>query len=574
MPFSGTMFVAANPACFRLRPIRLARAICLAASLFALIPPVAAQQAEGPDRATRAAMERRTAARSNLSEALARVAANATDADALLAAGRAATELEDYRSALGFLVRAEKLSPQNGDIKAALGSAMVRMERPGKALEYFADAKLMGAAERLFLSDRGLARDLMGGQAAAQRDYQLALSLAPDAETTRRFALSLGISGETDRAVALLADQLRDQDRSAWRTRAMILAINGRNSEAIDIVKATMPPTLATSIIPYLAQLDRLTPEQQAAAAHFGRFPSSDAPARPPQQIALAKPVATPAPVAAPAPSPQIRRDPPAAIPAPAPAPARAEVRQAPQAASVVETVASPAKDAPVVVAAAPGPSAPGPVAPPSVTPGFSIAAIGTATAPPGAAGPASPVADNAPEVAEAPAAAPAAAPLASLADIANSIEIPAEELAREAGALDAAALEKLVADNRRALAAAEAREEKEAAAAKALAEREAKAKAETAARKSNPARAWVQIATGSPVKALAFDYRRLAKKYPGSFKGQSGATTEWGQTRRLLVGPFKSGKAADEWLTAYKKAGGEGFTFDSDAGQLVEPLK
>src|SRR3546814_7872358 len=72
--------------------------------------------------------------------------------------------LEDYRAALGFLVRAEQTRPRDGTIKAALGSAMVHMENPTRALDYFGEAQLLGAPERLFLADRGLARDLLGHQ--------------------------------------------------------------------------------------------------------------------------------------------------------------------------------------------------------------------------------------------------------------------------------------------------------------------------------------------------------------------------------------------------------------------------
>ena len=229
--------------------------------------PIAAMQAATPDAATRAALEKRTAARTMLSSAVSRLATNANDTAALLDAGRASIELEDYRAAITFLTRAEQASPRDGAIKAALGSAMVHMETPTRALDYFGEAQLLGAPERLFLADRGLARDLLGQQDAAQRDYQLALSIAPNEETVRRYALSLAISGEPDRAIQFLTPQLKAQDRAAWRLRAMILAINGRNDEATEIVNATMPAALAQNIIPYLVQLDRLNPAQQAAAA-------------------------------------------------------------------------------------------------------------------------------------------------------------------------------------------------------------------------------------------------------------------------------------------------------------------
>src|SRR3546814_15625202 len=91
---------------------------------------------------------------------LARIAANSSDTASLLDAGRASIELEDYRAALGFLVRAEQTRPRDGTIKAALGSAMVHMENPTRALDYFGEAQLLGAPARMFLADRGLARDL------------------------------------------------------------------------------------------------------------------------------------------------------------------------------------------------------------------------------------------------------------------------------------------------------------------------------------------------------------------------------------------------------------------------------
>ncbi|WP_260582594.1 hypothetical protein [Sphingopyxis sp. PET50] len=56
----------------------------LSALLLAALPLVAGAQVTPPDAATRAAMEKRTAARTLLSSALARIAANGTDAPALL----------------------------------------------------------------------------------------------------------------------------------------------------------------------------------------------------------------------------------------------------------------------------------------------------------------------------------------------------------------------------------------------------------------------------------------------------------------------------------------------------------
>ena len=613
--------------------------------------PVAAMQAAAPDAATRAALEKRTAARTMLSSAVSRLATSANDTSALLDAGRASIELEDYRAAITFLTRAEQASPRDGAIKAALGSAMVHMETPTRALDYFGEAQLLGAPERLFLADRGLARDLLGQQDAAQRDYQLALSLAPNEETVRRYALSLAISGEPDRAIQFLTPQLKAQDRAAWRLRAMILAINGRNDEATEIVNATMPAALAQNIIPYLVKLDRLNPAQQAAAAHFGRFPSGQlGPPRKPVQIAAATPPPAPAPVATgkrskppaatpkaavkPTPAPAIARQPalasaeqyppgfsptpkPAAARAPAPAgteqlppgfsptpkpaPAPALTGTRPAAAAITPTPASGAAASgppelqssfrPTIRPATSVPPA-GPAAAPASPPASSLPASATATTPTSVdAAPAKPpvgpgfsindlgkhaaaVETAAAPPPPSPAASVDPAPLASLAAIASSIEIPTEELAQADNAIGADTLAKLREEKRRADAAEAAKREKDEAAAKAKAEADAKAKAEAAEKKANPARLWVQIATGANPKALAADFGKFAKKSPDLFNGKAGATTEWGKTRRLLVGPFKDKKAAQDWLASYKKAGGDGFLFNSEAGQDVDPIK
>lgn len=616
-------------------------------------------------------MDKRTAARTLLSSALARIAANSTDVLALRDAGRASIELDDYRAALGFLVRAEQANPRDGTVKAALGSAMVHMENPTRALDYFGEAQLLGAPERTFLSDRGLARDLLGQQDAAQRDYQLALSMAPNDETTRRYALSLGISGDADRAVQMLTPQLRAQDRGAWRLRAMILAMNGRDKEATEIVNATMPAALAQNIMPYLTQLDRLNPAQQAAAAHFGRFPEGNlGPKRKPVQVAAAPPApASPAPTTgkrspardarrlaastasvparatpdptpvaarpapsqpapgwaveakpqpsaravapaaalptpsqpapgwaaetkpqpqpAPAPGWAVEEKPSMATPAPVPAPTSAQVAGEPPRRSAFQPSLRPALESATLAqtSAAQTPAAASAPPPAAVTPG----AIGVAmNQNPGPVGPGYSIADTGrpPAAPSFPTPTPtpvpaSAAPLASLADIVGSIEIPPEELSRPDNAIGAATLAKLLDDKRRAEAAEAAKREKEAAAAKAKAEADAqakaeaaKAKAEAAEKRASPARIWVQIAAGANARALATDYGKFAKKNPDLFKGKSGGMVEWGRTRRLLVGPFKDRKAAQDWLANYKKAGGDGLPFNSEAGQSVDPVK
>jgi hypothetical protein len=165
-----------------------------------------------------------------------------------------------------------------------------------------------------------------------------------------------------------------------------------------------------------------------------------------------------------------------------------------------------------------------------------------------------------------------------------GSLPVPEAERAASANALSLAEVEAIAAQRRRAQvaaatearnrAAAEVREREEAAEqtrVRAAAEAAAREEAET--RRRNPARIWVQVATGADVSALGFDCRRLARQYASSFEGQSCASAAWNRTRRLVVGPFRNQGAAREWLNIYSRAGGNGFIWSSDAGEEVSPV-
>lgn len=114
-----------------------------------------------------------------------------------------------------------------------------------------------------------------------------------------------------------------------------------------------------------------------------------------------------------------------------------------------------------------------------------------------------------------------------------------------------------------------------ELAAEKAQAKQAAKdAKDAKAAEAAQPSRIWVQIATGRDKAALGFDWRRLIKNDPAVFKGKKPFVTAWGQSNRLLAGPFGTQREASAFLAALKQAGvGGGFVWSSAAGQTVDAL-
>lgn len=199
---------------------------------------------------------------------------NPKDVGALTDAGRSAIAIGDYAAALSFLARAEEFAPNNGRVKAAIGSALVMMERPADALRLFAEATAFGAPELEVASDRGLAHDLLGENRRAQRDYQIALRMKADDEITRRYALSLGITGDRDQALRLLDPLLRQQDPTGWRARAFVLAMNGDVRGAESIASTVMPGGMGDTMRPFLRKLALLNASERAFAVNFGTMPS------------------------------------------------------------------------------------------------------------------------------------------------------------------------------------------------------------------------------------------------------------------------------------------------------------
>lgn len=210
-----------------------------------------------------------------LSNNLKILAQNPYNVDALLAAGTGSMAAGDPNAAIGFLARAEELSPRNGRVKAALGAALTQIERPVEALRIFADAVALGIPEIEIAGDRGLAWDLRGDQVRAQKDYALSLKRGRNDEVARRYALSLGISGERENAMKLIDPLTKRGDQGAWRAKAFILAMNGDMNGADRILSAVMPANMIGVMSPFMRRLPSLSQAQRAQAVNFGTMPAT-----------------------------------------------------------------------------------------------------------------------------------------------------------------------------------------------------------------------------------------------------------------------------------------------------------
>ena len=487
-----------------------------------------------------------------LRDAMRRISFNPSDADALADAGNAALLLGDANAALNFFTRANALRPNNSRIVSGLATATVRTENPFEALRLFDDAVRLGADQRSIAADRALAFDLLGNFGRAQQDYQLARTLASSDDIIIRQAVSLSLAGQKEQADAMLLPLLQRNSPAAWRARAFMLAARGDVRESNKVAQGFMDAPSAQRMERFFRLMPNLTGAQQAAAIHLGHFPTSQSVGRDSEQV---RRVAATLPQSAVAPG-QNRL-----IPSGAP------LGTKPTAARDAKSEAKPqskpdrrAQERVEVQAAVPTPPRPDRV----VAQVELAAAVAAAT--PTAQEPVTLAVATPPQPAPAKIIAPPKSVPASTASagfsldaIVGAIEIPESEQRPSEVPVD---LKKLKPVTPKAAADASKAPKIDPKAA-------AKAKLEAA----NPARIWVQIATGE-ASGLGFDYRKLTKNNAILFKAQKPWTSPWGRTARLLVGPFPDVKAAKKWEGDFKKAGGDAFMWKSEIGVPVNALK
>ncbi|WP_162789471.1 SPOR domain-containing protein [Altererythrobacter sp. ZODW24] len=534
-----------------------------------------------------------------LNEALRRLARNSRNVSALIDAGDAALRLNDTDAAIGFYGRADELSPGNARVKMGLASAYVRRESPLQALRLFNEAERAGVSSAALAGDRGLAYDLVGDTERAQKFYYQALTLRRDDEVTRRLALSQAIAGDRKSFEATLLPLLRREDLGAFRIRSFGLAILGEDKEAIKIAEAVMPRNLSRRLKPYLRYMDRLTPAQQAAAVHFGNFPqtaqigqddpriaSYSSSSRTGRTASAADRSLTPqgeplGPRGQPPSEPNVTRGRSEMVVTTLPRVATAEaapeaVKELPASAPVVASVSEP-----IVQQVTEGPpsevstavetalQAAGRGRETAVRPSVSVATTELKETPgifpdadagvepkpvlvdsvsrPATPAPLIPPAQNAAAPTQAVSNVPTVSGAASVADAFADFNLAPSPSTASAGGVDITAIKPAVEAAEKA--------------------------APEPAKPTEPRRFWVQIATGKDRSALRFDWRRLSRKAPNLLGKQEGYLASWNQTNRLVTGPFKTLRAARDFVTELGKADVDSFTFTSAEGEKVDPL-
>jgi len=141
---------------------------------------------------------------------------------------------------------------------------------------------------------------------------------------------------------------------------------------------------------------------------------------------------------------------------------------------------------------------------------------------------------------------------------------------ARKAAAVAAAEEKALTPAEKRAAARKEAAETKNTADRKALAD---KAAADKKAARSNPARIWVQVASGANDAYLGQAWKTITAKAPQAFRGKAGYSQSVRATNRVMTGPFKTDAEARAFVNQLAKQGVPAYSVTTDAGEPVAKL-
>ncbi|MGB3797040.1 MAG: hypothetical protein WA957_12130, partial [Alteraurantiacibacter sp.] len=88
-----------------------------------------------------------------------------------------------------------------------------------------------------------------------------------------------------------------------------------------------------------------------------------------------------------------------------------------------------------------------------------------------------------------------------------------------------------------------------------------------------HPSRQWVQVATGQDTTAFRFDWRRIVRGAGGLLDDAEVFTARWGQTNRLLTGPFETAQAAQAMVSELAGKGVDSFRFSSEEGEEIQQL-
>jgi Flp pilus assembly protein TadD len=195
-----------------------------------------------------------------------RYKANPKDPDAAIQYGQALRASGERAQAVAVLEQAAIANPGNKAVLAGYGRALAANGNFQQAFDVLSQAHSPQDPDWRLLSAQGAVLDQMGRFEEARQYYTNALTIAPDEPSVLS---NLGISYLLSKDLAKSEDALRrahnqrEKDPRVRMNLAVVLSLEGKQSEAEGVVKADLPPDEATAKV---AELKRLLAKKEASS--------------------------------------------------------------------------------------------------------------------------------------------------------------------------------------------------------------------------------------------------------------------------------------------------------------------
>jgi Flp pilus assembly protein TadD len=180
-----------------------------------------------------------------------KLAANPRDVPALVMAGGAQTALGQREKAAQSFSRALTIAPNDPNALLGLGRLQLASD-PAAAATVFQQLITRDPRNVAALINLGIARDLLGQHAEAQRTYREALALDPGRIAGKiNLGLSLALSGDPQGALAILRPVALNPGATPRMRQdlAVALVLAGDDEEAARVLHADMPKPQADAAL-------------------------------------------------------------------------------------------------------------------------------------------------------------------------------------------------------------------------------------------------------------------------------------------------------------------------------------
>jgi Flp pilus assembly protein TadD len=199
-----------------------------------------------------------------------RYRANPKDPVVALEYGKALRALGERSQAVAVLEQAAIANPGNKALLAGYGRALADNGNFQQAFDVLTQAHSPEDPDWRILSAQGAVLDQMGRFEEARQYYTSALKIAPDEPSVlSNLGLSYMLSKDLARAEEVLqrAHKGHEANSRVRMNLAVVLALEGRQSEAEGVVKANLPPEDASARV---AELKRILAKKEASSERTG----------------------------------------------------------------------------------------------------------------------------------------------------------------------------------------------------------------------------------------------------------------------------------------------------------------